>query len=194
MSGILKPGDGFLYMKVGMHAQESLDDIFVRKSAEIEEAGLAFWGYGGNTCHPQRMVQPFARRYEERNGVIYLCMQPMNSRHAADQIAADEYSANGIDWQPIPKGVKVLGSRYALLIKNLRKLEFELPLEQTRVAVGNSMGAIGSKYIAGRVDKACLEIAGECAGAAAIPAVPPVHIGMVAELVHPYAVYVRNTI
>jgi hypothetical protein len=193
MSEILKPGDGILYMKVGTHAQESLDDIFVRKSKEIEEAGLAFWGYGGNTCHPQRMVQPFAKRYEERGGVIYLCMQPMNSRHFAPQVAADEYSVDGINWQPVPKGVRVLGSRYALLIKNLRKQEFELPLEQTRVAIGNSIGAIGSKYIAGRVDKACLEIVGEKPGAATTPAVTPVHIGLVAEIVDPYAVYVRNT-
>jgi len=190
---VLKPGDGILYMKVGTHAQESLEDIFVRKSLEIEEAGLAFWGYGGNTCHPQRMVQPFARQYEERGGVIYLCMQPMDSRHFADQIAADEYSVNGIDWQPVPKGVKVLGSRYALLIKNLRKDEFELPLDRTRVAIGNSMGTVGSNYIAGRVDKACLEIVGENSGAVATPAVAPVHIGLIAELVDPYAVYVRNT-
>lgn len=192
MSGILKPGDGILYMKVGTHAQESLEDIFVRKGKEIEEAGLAFWGYGGNTCHPQKMVQPFAKRYGERGGVIYLCMQAMDSRHFAAQIAADEYSVDGIDWQPIPKGVKVLGSRYALLIRNLRKQEFELPLEQTRVAIGNSMGAIGSQYIAGRVDKACLEIIAEKAAPAAKPAVTPVHIGLMAELVDPYAVYVRN--
>ncbi len=193
MSGILKSGDGILYMKVGTHAQESLDDIFVRKSREIDEAGLAFWGYGGNTCHPQRMVQPFARRYEQKGGVIYLCMQPMDSRHFAAQIAADEYSVNGIDWQPVPKGVRVLGSRYALLIKNLRRQEFELPLDQTRVAIGNSMGVIGSKYIAGRVDKACLEIVGDNADAAQTPASSAVQIGLVAELVDPYAVYVRNT-
>ena len=72
MAEILKPGDGILYMKVGTHAQESLEDIFVRKSKEIEDAGLAFWGYGGNTCHPQKMVQPFARRYQEKSGLAAL--------------------------------------------------------------------------------------------------------------------------
>jgi len=190
MSEILKPGDGILYMKVGTHARESLDDIFVRKSKEIEDAGLAFWGYGGNTCHPQKMVQPFARRYEPKGGAIYLCMQPMESRHFAAPVAADEYSVDGINWEPVPRGVNVLGSRYALLIKNLRKQDFNLSLERTRVAIGNSIGAIGSKYIAGRVDKACLEVVGESGGAA--PAVAPVHIGLVAEIVHPYAVYVRN--
>jgi hypothetical protein len=190
MSGIIKPGQGLLYMKVGTHAREPLEDIIARKTKEIEDAGLAFWGYGGNTCHPQTMVQPFARKYERQGGAIYLCMQPMESKHFAEQIPADEYSADGSQWIQIPKGVKVLGSRYALLIKNLRAEEFDLPLDRTRVALGTSMGAIGSKYIAGRVDKACLEITEESDPAA--QATPPVHIGLVAELVAPFAVYVRN--
>jgi hypothetical protein len=191
VSEILKPGNGILYMKVGTHAQESLEDIFVRKSREIEKAGLAFWGYGGNTCHPQTMVQPFARQYEQKGGVIYLCMQPMNSKHFATQVAADEYSVDGINWQPVPEHIKVLGSRYALVIKNLRKHEFELPLAQTRVAIGNSMGVIGSEYIAGRVDKACLEIVSDDASPEQ-QQVSRVQIGLVAELVEPYAVYLRN--
>src|SRR6266496_843532 len=147
MSEIVKPGQGLIYMKVGTHAQEPLEDIIARKTKEIEEAGLAFWGYGGSTCHPQTMVQPFARKYEHQGGVIYLCMQPMESKHFAPQIQAEEYSVDGIQWERIPKGVKVLGSRYALLIRRLRPESFELPLERTRVAIGNSMGANGSKYI-----------------------------------------------
>jgi hypothetical protein len=192
MSGIIKPGQGLLYMKVGTHAQESLEDIIARKTKEIEDAGLAFWGYGGNTCHPQTMVQPFAKKYEQQGGVIYLCMQQMESKHFADQIAADEYSVDGINWEAIPKGVKVLGSRYALLIKRLRKEQFDLPLERTRVAIGNSMGMAGNKYIAGRVDKACLEIVDPNATATLAEERQPVQIGLVAELVSPYAVYVRN--
>lgn len=190
MSEIIKPGQGLLYMKVGTHAQETLEDIIARKTKEIEDAGLAFWGYGGNTCHPQKMVQPFAKKYEQQGGVVYLCMQPMDSKHFADQIAAAEYSVDGLKWESIPKGVKVLGSRYALLIKRLRKQEFYLPLEKTRVAIGNSMGLVGSKYIAGRVDKACLEIVD--AAVTGVEEKEPVHIGLVAELVQPYAVYVRN--
>jgi len=177
-------------MKVGTHAREPLEEIITRKTKEIEDAGLAFWGYGGNTCHPQTMVQPFARKYERQGGVIYLCMQPMESKHFAEQIPADEYSADGSEWLRIPAGVKVLGSRYALLIKNLRAEEFELPLDRTKVALGTSMGAIGSKYIAGRVDKACLEVTEK--SILATEAIRPVHIGLVAELVPPFAVYVRN--
>ena len=47
-------------MKVGTHASEELSDIIGRKRAEIEAEGMAFWGYGGGTCHPSTMVRPFA--------------------------------------------------------------------------------------------------------------------------------------
>ena len=185
---IVKLGQALLYMKVGTHALESLDDIIARKTKEIEDAGYALWGYGGNTCHPQTMVQPFARAYENRNGVIYLCMEPMKSMHFAEPIRADECSIDGRNWIQIPESINVLGSRYALKINDLRAEEFELPLSRTQVAIGNSRGAIGSRYIRGRVDKACLEVTdpGEENNE------PLVHIKFTARLVEPYAVYVRN--
>jgi hypothetical protein len=188
---ILKPGQGLVYMKVGTHAQESLEDIIARKTREIEQAGFALWGYGGSTCHPQTMVQPFVRSFEQRGQTIYLCMQPMESSHFAEPIRAEEYSVNGVEWQPIPQAISVLGSRYALAIRGLRKEGFDLPLASTKVAVGNSMGSNGGRYIAGRVDKACLEIM-EDIDTRAISE-PKVHIGLVAEIVQPYAVYVRNS-
>ncbi|HEY1757827.1 MAG TPA: hypothetical protein VGG72_20830 [Bryobacteraceae bacterium] len=199
MAKIVTPGAGILYMKVGTHAQETLDDIITRKTKEIEEAGVAFWGYGGNTCHPQNMVQPFAKDFEERGQTVILCMHPMDSKHFAYPLRADEYSIDGIKWEIIPAAIRVLGSRYALVIKNLRKDDFDLPLNLTRVALGNSMGTRGSQYIKGRVDKACLQIVGEAASAH--PEVVPEeetgeakHIGLVAELASPYAVYVRNVV
>jgi hypothetical protein len=199
MATIVTPGAGILYMKVGTHAQETLDDIFKRKRAEIEEVGFAFWGYGGNTCHPETMVQPFARDYEERGQTIFLCMHPMDSKHFAYPIHADEYSVDGIKWDIIPKAIHVLGSRYALVIKNLRKDKFDLPLERTQVAIGNSIGTIGSKYIRGRVDKACLQVVNEAPRNR--PRDEPEEeigeakqIGLVAELSSPFAVYVRNIV
>lgn len=189
MSFEITPGQGLLYMKVGNHAQEGLDDILARKLKEIKEAGFSFWGYGGNTCHPQTMVQPFARSFEERGGTIYLCMEPMESKHFAEPIRAKQFSVDGINWEEIHPAINVLGSRYALVIRNLHQEGFDLQLEKTRVALGNSMGRYGSRYIAGRVDKACLEFL-EDAG----PEAPEAHvrIGLIAEVVKPYAVYIRN--
>src|SRR5579864_2384933 len=101
MAPIIKPGEGLLYMKVGTHAQETLEEIIERKRKEIEDAGFALWGYGGNTCHPVSMVQPFARNYEQKAGVIYLCMQPMTSKHFALPIRASEFSRDGFTWEKI---------------------------------------------------------------------------------------------
>lgn len=199
MATIITPGAGIIYMKVGTHAQETLDDIISRKTKEIEEAGVAFWGYGGNTCHPQTMVQPFAKDYEERGQTVFLCMHPMDSKHFAHPIRADEFSVDGIKWEVIPAAIRVLGSRYALIIKNLRKDSFDLPLEITQVAVGNSIGTSGNNYIRGRVDKACLQVVGDIqAGQFEIKPEDATgearHIGLVAELASPFAVHIRNIV
>jgi hypothetical protein len=174
-------------MKVGTHANESLTDILKRKRAEIEDAGFALWGYGGNTCHPLTMVQPFARGVEQNGGLIHLVMKPMESHHFAVTERADEMSKDGVHWDPIPPSVNVIGSRYALAIKDLREQEFELALAHTRVAIGNSAGRRGDQYVKGRVDKACLEVVDEV-----VPDEPKaIEIQLVADLVDPYAVFVR---
>lgn len=191
MNDIIKPHQGILFMKVGVHAQEDLESIIARKTKEIEEAGFALWGYGGGTCHPTTMVQPFAKQQTAKGQTIYLCMQEMKSNHFADPVRAEEYSVDGISWNPIPKQIHVLGSRYALAIKALHREEFILPLNKTQVAVGNSQGRLGNRYIGGRVDKACLELTQEIE-IPSEPNDPIVRINLVAELCEPYAVFLKN--
>lgn len=191
MTDIVHPGAGVLFMKVGTHASEPLEQIIARKQAEIDGAGYALWGYGGNTCHPVTMVQPFARDFELRGETIHLCMKPMTSNHFAAQERAVECSPNGIDWEVIPSAINVLGSRFALAIDRLRLEEFALPLAQTRVAVGKSLGRRGHEYVRGRVDKGCLEVVGAADDAVAED-LDSVEIGLVARLIEPYAVFLRN--
>lgn len=194
MSDIIAPGNGILYMKVGTHAGETLESIIRRKTEEIEKAGVSFWGYGGNTCHPESMVQPFARSFQERGKPVYLCMEEMDSRHWGVSARADEYSINGITWEIIPEAINVIGSRYALVIQELGRADFDLRLDKTRVAIGNSMGRLGQKYIQGRVDKACLEVIEANKNEGSETAKKAIqHIGLVAKLAPPFAVYVRNT-
>jgi hypothetical protein len=183
---MFEPGGGVLYMKVGTHAQEDLAQIIQRKKQEIDAVGYSLWGYGGNTCHPRTMVQPFAAQYAARGKPIVLAMQPMKSRHFAEPLRADESSIDGINWTPIPDDINVLGSRYALCLRTLEEIDEELYLPDTRVAVGNSKGMTGDRYVRGRVDKACLEVA-------SFPNDPSrqVKIPLVAELVEPFAVFLR---
>jgi hypothetical protein len=193
VSDILKPGAGILFMKVGTHADESLESIVQRKNREIEEAGYALWGYGGNTCHPRTMVQPFASAAESAGTPIHLCMEPMESNHFAVTARATEFSIDGFQWDKVPPAINVIGSRFALAIEQLHVEEFELPLSQTKVAIGNQTGRRGDQYIKGRVDKACLEYLGEADPEPEQDEVEKViEIGLVAELRKPYAVFVRN--
>ncbi len=192
MNQIIHPGAGVLFMKVGKHAQENLADIIARKSREIEKAGHTLWGYGGNTCHPTSMVQPFARSFAERGEPIHLCMEEMNSQHFGERLCAAEFSSDGVSWSRIPSEIEVWGSRYALVIRDLRTAHLALPLEWTRVAVGPSTGKLGSRYVDGRVDKACLEVVDkpERQNEEGVRSERP--INLVAELLEPYAVFLRH--
>lgn len=191
MNEIIRPGTGVLFMKVGTHANEDLNDIIRRKSREIDEAGYAMWGYGGNTCHPSSMVQPFAKSFAAKGAPIHLVMEQMTSRHFAEQLEAAEFSPDNENWKEIPPEIRVLGSRFALVIEDLQQVDMTLPLDQTRVPVGPSTGRIGSKYIKGKVDKACFEVLD-----APVPQndQEPVErkINLVAKLRAPYAVFLRN--
>ena len=191
MTQIIKPGAGILFMKVGTHAKESLEDIIARKSKEIQDTGYAMWGYGGNTCHPRTMVQPFVQSFRQKGQPIFLCMQQMTSNHFAEQLRASECSSDGINWAKIPSTINVLGSRFALVIKDLRKEEHILPLDQTRVAVGNNVGRLGSRYLLGQVDKACLEVTDKPEQTNEVQT-KEVQINLVAELADPYAVFLRD--
>jgi hypothetical protein len=185
VTDLFEPGDAILYMKIGVHAGEPLSEIIKRKQQEIRDAGFAMWGYGGNTCHPRTMVQPFAGAHDRPDAPIRLVMQKMQSNHFADPVRAEEYSIDGETWQLVPDKINVKGSRFALCIKNLVEVETTLALGETKVALGNSAGRLGDAYVKGRVDKACLEVVGPVAEGAHVP------INVVADLVKPYAVILR---
>lgn len=191
MNAIMTPGQSLIFMKIGIHAREPLETIIERKLKEIEDEGMAFWGYGGNTCHPSSMVQPFATTQAQKGKPVYLVMEKMQSNHFAEPLRSEEYSIDGRVWKPVPAGIHVLGSRYALAIKNLQQTELVLPLARTHVAQGPSLGRAGNAYVSGRIDKACLELDNNVN----VPPAPDekvTAIGLVAELCEPYAVFLRN--
>jgi hypothetical protein len=185
----LQPGAPLLFMKVGTHANEGLGDILKRKKKEIQDGGFAMWGYGGSTCHPLSVVRPFAEMFQRQSEPIRLVMEEIDSHHFAEQIAADQYSVDGHEWIDIDTRVhQVLGSRYALFINNLRLEDIRLPLEHSRVALGACEGRRGDEYVKGRVDKACLIYdPTQSQGESTVK-----KIGLVADIVTPYAALLRN--
>ncbi len=182
---------GLIFMKVGLHAQENIEDIVKRKQREFEEAGSIFWGYGGSTCHPLTMVQPFAKEVEKSGNQILIVMQKMNSKHAAPPDIAKQYSDDGVDWQPIPKGIEVRGSRYALVLDELRVEEFDLDLGELQVGVGPSRGRKADKYLVGQADKGCFLYTPRDLPVAQDEQVLK-RIGLVARVKTPYAVFLKN--
>ena len=161
--------DAFIFMKVGNHASEIFDAILERKNREREQAGRIFWGYGGTACHPLMQVQPFAQLYVKEQGCIYLLMEPIDSRADPDIDPAREYSDDGTTWHPLPGGISVIGSRYALVLDKIEHSNIEINLEKYVVGIGHSRGKNASEYLQGRMDKGCLT----AASASSFPFVPP---------------------
>lgn len=174
-------------MKVGVHANEDLKSIIKRKREEIAKAGVAFWGYGGNTCHPLKAVQPFVEEAVKSGLVVHLLMQEINSNHGADPVRAESSSSDGLTYTRIHPDIHVLGSRYALVIDSLDVTDMTVHLNQTKVGVGPLAGNTGDSYLRGRVDKACLFYAPELPDLEG----PEVKLVLSARLAAPYAVLLK---
>ncbi|MBA1158920.1 MULTISPECIES: hypothetical protein [Microvirga] len=144
-----------IFMKVGRHADETFEDIIERKRREYDKAGKIFWGYGGGTMHPISKLQPFVSHRIEHGDDITLVMQEIVSNHYEAAVAT-EYSKDGINWEPIPEGIEVRGSRYAVVLDEIQEGDLSFDLSEYRVGYGPSEGKIASNYIMGRVDKGCL--------------------------------------
>ena len=177
-------------MKIGRHADETLESILDRKRDEFRRTGRTFWGYGGSTCHPLTQVQPFVRASAEQGEQVNLLMEQMNSKANPAVKPAAEYSEDGINWIPLPSGIVVTGSRYALVLGEIKTENLRLPLHAYEVGHGKSSGRNASSYIQGRVDKACLNLA------VAVPTANlfnerVVHITYTAEIIAPYSVLLR---
>jgi hypothetical protein len=176
-------------MKVGNHAGESFEQILERKNGEYRKTGRIFWGYGGTSCHPLTQVQPFVRNAMEQYGAVYLLMEPIDSKANPDLLPATEYSEDGVEWRPIPKGIEVTGSRYALVLDEIVPGALELPADDFVVGIGPSRGKRATDYLQGRIDKACLTYAGPpvaCRSKAVQKAVQ-----FSAKLLQPYAVMLK---
>lgn len=179
-----------IFMKVGRHAGETFEEILERKRREYEEAGVIFWGYGGGTMHPINRVQPFVRTVVQQGGTVSLLMQTIDSRHPDTEVFATEFSRDGINWEPLPKGVRVRGSRFALVLDEIQSGDLDLNLDAYTVAAGPSRGRVASEYIKGRVDKGVLELSNTEVNQDSDSKI--VKISFAARLREPYAVLLRS--
>ena len=183
--------EAFVFMRVGNHAGETFEEILARKQREYDRARMIFWGYGGTTLHPIRHVQPFVRSLTENGGNIQIIMEPIQSKADPDILPAQEYSIDGIHWEPIPDGIEVTGSRYAVVLDEIKPGRLDLDLAKFEVGIGPSRGRNADAYVRGRVDKGCFVAAGSVS-AQSVPAGRIVPIEYHASLLEPYAVMLRH--
>lgn len=182
--------DAIVFMKVGRHAGETFEEIVERKRREYATAGRIFWGYGGGTMHPTQKVQPFAGMKIKEGKQITLVMQGILSNHPDTEVYATEFSRDGETWEPMPNGIRVRGSRYALVLDEIEEGDLNIDLANYRVGIGPSEGKVASKYIKGRVDKGCLDLSGP-ANTEGTPS-RIVQATYFARLREPYAVLLRS--
>ncbi len=115
-------------------------------------------------------------------------MEEIDSHHKPTKIVASQYSVDGITWLPIPDGIKVRGSRYAIILDELKEGDLDIDLSEYEVAYGPSRGKYAPDYIKGRVDKACLNMRSNISADQQSQRKNIRHYG---NLKDPYAVFVR---
>lgn len=174
-----------IIMKCGTHASEKIEDIFKRKKEEELKSGYIYWGYGGTLCHPLNQAQPFCND----NRKVYLLLTPTNSELNNEPKRAYYFSTNNKIWKNIDPNINVYGSKYALVIKNLQKCDFEIDLNDYEIAIGNSKEKNLADYLNGRVDKAC---ATKRKSNNLSTKSKKVKIVMIAELMNPYSIFVKE--
>lgn len=173
-----------VYMKYGYHAKEHEQDIVKRKKLEFQKSGKMFWGYGGVVCHPIKQVQPFAKKFND----VFLAMSLTSSKPTMEGYLAKEYSIDGKIWKKIPNGIKVTGSKYALVCSSLVTVKRNIDLSQYNVAIGPSKNKLASEYIKFRIDKGCLINNNKLEKG---DDSTMVEIRLCAKIIHPYAVLLR---
>lgn len=178
-----------LFMKVGDHAGEAWEKVLERKRREKDRAGMIFWGYGGSACHPLTQVRPFVKMSLEIGERPILVMQRIKSNMDQGTYAAEEYSEDGVIWKKIPDGIRVTGSRYAMVLDEILPGDFIFDAAQFEVGIGPNRGKRGDEYLQGRTDKACLVRAADPTVMADQDEPPKIEV--YAPLKEPYAVMLR---
>lgn len=183
------PPDAFIFMKVGNHAGESFENILRRKNEEYKKTGKIFWGYGGTACHPITQVQPFVSLYEKNDGSVYVLMQEIDSRAEPLIAPAKQFSTDGINWENIPEGISVTGSRYALVLDEIQSTDFDIDSQSYEIGAGPSVGKNAADYMRGHIDKACLVKTNNFDES---KLQNNKRIKLAAKLIHPYAVLLKG--
>ena len=144
-----------VFMKIGYHGDETLDEIIDRKMREERSCGVIFWGYGGTICHPLNQVSPFVRSAKEQGYKVKLIFSVTPSKFHKERHNARYYSADRKIWQSMPNGSLITSSAFAITCRNFRKVNYKVDISKYKVAIGPNKGKNLHEYLSYRTDKAC---------------------------------------
>lgn len=144
-----------IIMKYGVHAQEDVQNIIIRKKREYDETGKVFWGYNGVLCNPGTQILPFLEENQKKSEETYLLLVRTFSDYNGEGYIGEKFSYDKKVWKEIPKGINVIGSKYAIVCDDLIECNYKICLNNYRIAVGKSFQKPLQEYFRGRVDKAC---------------------------------------
>ncbi len=172
-------------MKAGPYCGFELPEIIEIKQNEQKKCKKFYWGYGGVFCHPKRVI-PFVQKALKEKSKVFLLFSITLSKFDSPIGRVKEYSLDKDNWSDLPKDVLLVGNQYALVARDLQKIDMQLDMANYRSMLGTEPGKALSEYIRYRIDKSCAIYSPNSAFRSR-----PIKISYISELVPPYCIYVK---
>lgn len=141
-------------MKIGPFCGFSLDEIIDIKTKEQESIGRFYLGYSGVFCHPRR-VSEFVKlaKSEGEKVMVLFTTTPSNFHSPIEKLA--QYSLDGENWSALPEEVLLVGSKFSIVAKDMKQVDFDIDLSKYQSMLGTEAGKTLDQYLRFRCDKAC---------------------------------------
>ncbi len=141
-------------MKIGPFSGFSLEEIFDIKRREEQSIGKFFLGYAGVFCHPKRVAE-FVKIATSQNQKVQVLFIQTRSNFMSPIERLSEYSLDKESWQPLGTEVLLVGAKYSIVGKNLKKTDFDINLADYQSVLGSTPGKALDEYLVWRCDKSC---------------------------------------
>ncbi len=143
-----------IVMKIGPFSGFSLEKIIDIKMKEEEKIGKFFLGYAGVFCHPRR-VKDFVELAKAEGEKVYVLFIKTPSNFISPIERLLHFSKDTESWQTLPPEVLLVGSKFAIVGKNIKKTDFEINLSDYQSMLGTAPGKTLDDYLRWRCDKSC---------------------------------------
>lgn len=143
-----------IIMKIGPFCGFFLEEIVAIKQKEERAIGRFFLGYSGVFCHPKRVKEfiALAKSEGEKIHVLFITT-PSNFSSPIERLT--EYSEDMLDWKKLGDDVLLVGSKFSIIGKGLKKANVDLDISQYRSMLGQTPGKRLHDYLKYRCDKSC---------------------------------------